>query len=236
MFNIMDIRGIGRFLFLFLLFYHVIADVYNLEEKFKVKDFKIEFRVTKRASTGHLRFEGFPEGVNNMSFELHISNNYGIVFSLEYMHLHHNCDNYIEFNNSRMTNRFCRSTFNKNREIDSLILLDTPVTLNIMKKSHAHSPIFDLRYTVIKKHSCDNSTSFRCQSGHCIWDTLVCDGYNNCGDNSDEIDKATKEKCPPAHYEAWDVKSILVLLCVILIPISMLALCIIIACCANKFW
>ncbi|XP_064611667.1 membrane frizzled-related protein-like [Liolophura sinensis] len=32
---------------------------------------------------------------------------------------------------------------------------------------------------------CDES-SFQCDNKRCVADTLACDGYNNCGDNSDE--------------------------------------------------
>ncbi|KAK6182377.1 hypothetical protein SNE40_010082 [Patella caerulea] len=31
------------------------------------------------------------------------------------------------------------------------------------------------------------SNEFKCSNNKCIWGGLTCDGYNNCGDNSDEI-------------------------------------------------
>lgn len=232
MFNTMDVKIVGTLLFIFFLFYHVAAVEFDLEEKYHQDNFEIDLPEKGVASTGRLYFHGFRKSENNMSFYLKVSDNYGIVFNLEHMRLHDNCDNYIEFTNLRMANRFCRSTLLKNREVDSLVVLDTPVTLNIFKKHHVPPPKFDLGYTVIKKGNCDNST-FRCESGYCIWESLVCDGYNNCGDDSDEIDLSTNEICPPARYLSWDMRSILILLAVILIPISMLALCIIIACSAK---
>lgn len=231
-FNTMDVKSFGILLSTFLLFYYVTAAEYDLKEKLQQGNFEIDLPENGVASAGRLYFNGFHKTENNASFYLKVSNEYGIVFNLEHMRLQDNCDNYIEFTNLRMTNRFCRSTLLKNRETDSLIVLDTPVTLNIFKKPQAPSPKFDFAYTVIQKGNCDNTT-FRCDSGYCISEYLVCNGYNNCGDYSDEIDAETKEICPPARYVAWDMRSILILLAVILIPISMLALCIIIACSAK---
>nr|XP_042903785.1 low-density lipoprotein receptor-related protein 2-like [Parasteatoda tepidariorum] len=34
--------------------------------------------------------------------------------------------------------------------------------------------------------SCVLPSEFKCDNGRCIWSGLTCDGYNNCGDNSDE--------------------------------------------------
>ena len=33
---------------------------------------------------------------------------------------------------------------------------------------------------------CNASTEFRCKNSMCIADSLVCDGYDNCQDGSDE--------------------------------------------------
>ncbi|GFY60629.1 uncharacterized protein TNIN_170171, partial [Trichonephila inaurata madagascariensis] len=33
---------------------------------------------------------------------------------------------------------------------------------------------------------CALSSEFQCDNGRCIWSGLTCDGYNNCGDMSDE--------------------------------------------------
>ena len=114
-----------------------------------------------------------------------------------------------------------------------MIIVDTPVIINISKKPNAPSPVFDIHYTVIKIDECNNKT-FSCKNNYCIWQDLICDGHNNCGDESDEIKGTNNDECPSAVSLSWDMRSILILLAVILIPISMLALCIIIGCLSSK--
>ena len=44
--------------------------------------------------------------------------------------------------------------------------------------------------------ACDEDVFFRCADGHfCIHQSLVCDGYGQCDDGSDE--EAECHKCPP---------------------------------------
>lgn len=50
---------------------------------------------------------------------------------------------------------------------------------------------FRMVFTAYKLHaghdaSCGLSSEFKCDNGRCIWSGLTCDGYNNCGDMSDE--------------------------------------------------
>ncbi|XP_041376902.1 low-density lipoprotein receptor-related protein 12-like [Gigantopelta aegis] len=44
---------------------------------------------------------------------------------------------------------------------------------------------FDILATAIGYGECDNG-EFECTNGKCVADVVVCDSYNNCGDNSDE--------------------------------------------------
>lgn len=37
------------------------------------------------------------------------------------------------------------------------------------------------------KGQCTGENQFACKNKHCIWNGLVCDGHNNCGDRSDEL-------------------------------------------------
>ncbi|KAG8193600.1 hypothetical protein JTE90_000233 [Oedothorax gibbosus] len=42
------------------------------------------------------------------------------------------------------------------------------------------------KLTAAQDSSCVLQSEFRCDNGRCIWSGLTCDGYNNCGDMSDE--------------------------------------------------
>ncbi|ESO84879.1 hypothetical protein LOTGIDRAFT_168371 [Lottia gigantea] len=53
-----------------------------------------------------------------------------------------------------------------------------------------HSPIydsyFDILVTKVNNGLCDQNKEFECDSGRCVDESLVCDDYYNCDDESDE--------------------------------------------------
>ncbi|XP_067139265.1 uncharacterized protein [Centruroides vittatus] len=56
---------------------------------------------------------------------------------------------------------------------------------------NAHNSGFQLSFTSYRlalHKDCGNEHNFLCDNHHCVWKGLLCDGRNNCGDNSDEID------------------------------------------------
>ncbi|XP_054722035.1 uncharacterized protein LOC129231696 [Uloborus diversus] len=46
---------------------------------------------------------------------------------------------------------------------------------------------FQLTFTAVRKGWCFKEET-HCRNDNCIWKNLACDGYNNCGDLSDELD------------------------------------------------
>ncbi|KAG8199476.1 hypothetical protein JTE90_009324 [Oedothorax gibbosus] len=66
--------------------------------------------------------------------------------------------------------------------------------------------------------ACEGKQRFLCDNKHCIWYGLVCDGHNNCGDNSDE------SKCViPVKDTVWGI--IIIVAAIILIFIFVPTFC-----------
>ncbi|XP_033755012.1 neuropilin and tolloid-like protein 2 [Pecten maximus] len=59
------------------------------------------------------------------------------------------------------------------------------MVFNLATSSVSSSCTYDIIVTSYTTGSC--SFGFRCDNGRCIDSSLSCNGYNNCGDNSDEV-------------------------------------------------
>ncbi|ESO90250.1 hypothetical protein LOTGIDRAFT_164173 [Lottia gigantea] len=58
------------------------------------------------------------------------------------------------------------------------------MTLRFVSDSRHDDDGFDLYFNVYHQGQC-NTSEFKCDNGHCIDKSLQCNGYDNCGDNSD---------------------------------------------------
>ena len=55
-----------------------------------------------------------------------------------------------------------------------------------------HLLLNELSISHTDSDACDNAHEFTCQNGACVSGDLECDGHDDCGDNSDEIQPCGK--------------------------------------------
>lgn len=224
----------ARILLLLCIFWYISATDFDLQKLYHEKNSKIEVGKEDIPSTGILYLYEYPEDTPNVTFTLNFPKDYALVIGVEYLRLSYECDALVEISNPSIKMRFCRSTLIYNYGTDTLLLLDSPVEVKIAKIKLSSSPELELRYSVMtKNHSCDGEL-FKCDNGYCILKKLECNGYNNCGDESDELD-ANGKICSKIHQKRWNQKEIIMLLMVILVPMSMLVLCTLAACISHRY-
>lgn len=224
----------ARCLLFFCTFWHISATDFDLQKLYDEKNSKIEIGKEDISSTGVLYLYEYPEDTPNVTFTLNFPKDYAMVIGVEYLRLSKDCDAFVEISNPSIKMQYCRSTLFHNYGIDTLLLHDSPVELKIAKMNISSSPELELRYTVMtQNHSCGDGL-FKCDSGYCIWKKLECNGYNNCGDESDELG-ANGKICSKIHQKRWNSTEIIMLLMVILVPMSMLVLCTLAACVSHRY-
>lgn len=85
---------------------------------------------------------------------------------------------------------------------------------------------FRITFTNYQIDFCKDKKGFSCTNNNCIWKVLVCDGRNNCGDNSDEEQFECGHKQPTFFGSVWnkptDLMSLfgLVLACLTLFAVA----------------
>ncbi|GBL93776.1 hypothetical protein AVEN_166808-1 [Araneus ventricosus] len=122
---------------------------------------------------------------------------YGVVVSIRTINLlpraesPSSCQNYLEISSVRgfKNTRLCGFS-NDPYEFQSYIYWGkTDIVFHTSDTGDNSLAAFQLTFTVVRRgYNWCFKEEKRCRNGHCIWRGLICDGHNNCGDLSDELD------------------------------------------------
>ncbi|XP_054721835.1 uncharacterized protein LOC129231521 [Uloborus diversus] len=83
----------------------------------------------------------------------------------------------------------------------------------------------DVTFTITSyisvNYNCDNKKLFQCLAKRCIWKGLICDGHNNCGDQSDDSRRyASCGKLSSGAIAGITVGSVIFFLLLIIVPFA----------------
>lgn len=215
----------------FFMFGNVSTDDFDLLRRYKKGKFVIKVESSGKKSSGRLHLRGFPHGIKQLSYELQATSGDGIVLNVVNVKLSQFCSSFLEIWGSNVRARICQTTVH-DFETDAFSFQEKNVSFRIVRQHLTSYPRCELRFTVFTKAPC-KSGAFNCQNGICVWEHLVCDGINNCGDYSDEVDNKTGFSCAPEKF--WSVKGTLITVAAVLVPISMMVLCLILACFSRYY-
>lgn len=122
----------------------------------------------------------------NNSVVLSASEHKGIVISIQGIKFDNSCNTgeSIKFKSSDKMFMICDRDFDPNIHV-GMVFKSKNVTVNYVNKQNL-TTYCDFTVTGFTSNPCSRN-DFRCLNGICIWNELICDHRNNCGDNSDEM-------------------------------------------------
>lgn len=143
----------------------------------------------------------------NCSVKLKASQGHGVTVAFRTIATDTNCASYVQVLNGEtdeiLSNSICGSEFDKMEQnyVYSTTLDSTSlrIFLYVMEGMAYDNPTFLLTFTSFANgvfEPCDSQTLFLCHNRKCIFKPLLCDGHNNCGDLSDELDNGVCNVVP----------------------------------------
>ncbi|XP_035217659.1 uncharacterized protein LOC118190981 [Stegodyphus dumicola] len=121
----------------------------------------------------------------NCSFK--ITSVYGLIINVRQVQFRPGCHDYIKISDGKRSIALCGS---KNDLDENMQYYGKSIRIHYF--THAGGRATDnlegvsMIYTATAGLPCDTLRNFLCDNGYCIYKGFICDGYNNCGDYSDE--------------------------------------------------
>ncbi|XP_055926425.1 low-density lipoprotein receptor-related protein 10-like isoform X1 [Argiope bruennichi] len=149
-----------------------------------VKPYENEISFTENLKA--TRAYAYSTGVN-CTLRINGIPSYDIILSVMYIRFRPGCGDYLLISDGNKQVGLCGS---KNERDSNMQFYGKEIQIHYFTEQKGRQPLdmngFTLSITLSKKSN--QCYDFRCENNYCINARYVCDGINNCGDFSDEID------------------------------------------------
>lgn len=140
--------------------------------------------------------------IRNCTVSVIVKPQQGIVMCILYVYFTYGCsrNEYLKFTSDNESIIFC-DTYRKPTNITCFMFPQTYVNFSYNTEQNI-PPKFQLMFSSFERPPC-SLDSFACRNHlMCIWTGYICDGFNNCLDNSDEYIAHDTSECS-THIWIW---------------------------------
>lgn len=158
------------------------------------------------AKIGAFRNSGLRYGARNCNITIKPPPGYSVYLQIESFKFGHSlngsCSNYIQVSeNGTMSAKLCGS-YSSLPSTSFTSYENMTIVLHTINHYFFTGVEFSLIATAYKTSFCTDRY-FVCYNGRCIWQRLICDSVDNCGDGSDEKPFGRSECSPWDSFKAW---------------------------------